>query len=110
MATIQNRLKMRHLAEKADNLAALYTLGTFKSTPLNWHRSRSVVKDTNSVFLVSVLSFFLFKLTQVTAVNRIQFLLANCCFRKPAWLGQHLPIVQDGLNKLKEAGPEKILL
>jgi hypothetical protein len=43
-ATQHNASKMRSLADKMDNLAAIYTLGTFKTTPTTWHRARSAVK------------------------------------------------------------------
>lgn len=44
-ATMQNKHKLAHLADKANNAAALFTLGTFRSTPLTWHNDRTAVKD-----------------------------------------------------------------
>jgi hypothetical protein len=62
-ATHQNKSKLRNLADKVDNLAALFTLGTFKSTPISWHRSRSAVREAASTFIKTSFKFFTQKLT-----------------------------------------------
>ncbi|KNZ61918.1 uncharacterized protein VP01_13373g1, partial [Puccinia sorghi] len=100
-ATIQNKSKTLRLAEKTDNLAAICTLGTFKSTPLSWHKTRSVVKGAFSVIQSGVVGFYCRKLTRIRAFNRIQDNLAYRGFDKPSWLGKHLPEVQGTLDQLK---------
>ncbi|PLW24628.1 hypothetical protein PCASD_06198 [Puccinia coronata f. sp. avenae] len=50
-ATQHNKSKLKNMADKFDNLAAIYTLGTFKSTPIKWHRIRSAVREAAPTFL-----------------------------------------------------------
>ncbi|KNZ51252.1 uncharacterized protein VP01_4024g1, partial [Puccinia sorghi] len=86
-ATKQNKNKLMCLAKKTNNLAAQFTLGTFKSMPLSWNRGCSA-----------------------RCVNTIQEILVKRGFERYPWLGNHLPIVQDELDRLKGADPESILI
>jgi hypothetical protein len=107
-ATHQNKSKLRNLADKVDNLAALFTLGTFKSTPISWHRSRSAVREAASTFITTSFKFFTQKLTVKCLNNRLEPILITRGFLKPDWAIKNLPIAQEQLTHLYQAHPETV--
>ncbi|KNZ47268.1 uncharacterized protein VP01_655g5 [Puccinia sorghi] len=88
--TMQNKHKLTHWADKANDTAALFTLGTFRSTNLIWHKDRTAVKDVAALFQTNCFNFFSQKLTRKRCDNHIQELLI------------------DYLDQLKSANPEII--
>jgi hypothetical protein len=86
-ATQHKKSKLKTMADKFYNLAAIYTLGTFKSTPIKWHRTRSAVREAAPTFLGTSLKFFSRKLTIKRQDRNIERILLTQGFLKPVSLG-----------------------
>ncbi|KNZ58992.1 hypothetical protein VP01_1821g1 [Puccinia sorghi] len=90
-ATLSNATKVRNLANKINNnLMAIYTLGTFKSTPVEWHKLNSPVKGTEQMIKTTSFNFFARKIICKRRDTKIQDLLAarGLCqegWRAPMW-------------------------
>ena len=109
-ATHHNVSKMENLAEKMDNLAAIYTLGNFKSTPMAWHNSRSAVNEAAPTFLAVSLKFFTRKLTTKRWNRHLKQILLLQGFLQPNWLARYHPIDWDQLLQLQQAHPEMVYI
>ncbi|PLW06392.1 hypothetical protein PCASD_25848 [Puccinia coronata f. sp. avenae] len=107
-ATYQNKCKLKALADKVDNAAAIYSLGNFKSTPLTWHRERLAVKEAATYFLSTSLRLFTRKLTKKRLDTRVEWILLDRGFRKPDWIAKHHPLPQDQLDQLQQTHPKMI--
>jgi ribonuclease HI len=91
-ATKINSAKLRNLAEKADNKAAIYSLGTFKSTPVSWHQGRSAIRPFVEGITLASLSFFLRKKAKISKSRKIQEILLIRGMGGPSWLLPHAPV------------------
>jgi hypothetical protein len=84
-ATHQNKSKLQLLAAKVDNLTAIFTLGTFKSTPTAWHRARSAVQEAALTFSILRFKFFAQKLTIKHLNNHLKQIFYTRGFLTPKW-------------------------
>ncbi|POW06389.1 hypothetical protein PSTT_09021 [Puccinia striiformis] len=107
-ATKINAAKIRTLSDKADNKAAIYSLGTFKSTPVKWHRLHSSVRPIAEGIVMASLSFFLRKKSKISKSRKIQDLLFARGVHCPPWLAPHAPVSRPYLCEVKTDGIEEI--